>query len=203
MHQGAGTWRQLTAFFAPDFDSTRSILVPSSSTSPTPDYKAEDSIYEEVSSLGSERLCGMVIMHVDDMLGAGCPKSPRYKAVTDLLRENFSFREWKEEEPTLEYCGCQLEKTEAGGRRLHQEPYMGKIKPISFSKDVRCPTTSWTRRSLKSVDCWALSNGQVFRHPLICSVRHQCLLARSPRPRSKRCMSATGSCEVCKGKQRC
>ena len=76
----------------------------------------------------------MVIMHVDDMLGAGCPRSPRYKAVTDLLRENFSFREWKEEEPTLEYCGCQLEKTEAGGRRLHQEPYMGKIKPISFSK---------------------------------------------------------------------
>ena len=102
--------------------------------SDSPDYKAEDPIYEEVSSLGPERLCGMVIMHVHDMLGAGCPRSPRYKAVTDLLRENFSFREWKEEELTLEYCGCQLEKTEAGGRRLHQEPYMGKIKPISFSK---------------------------------------------------------------------
>ena len=44
-------------------------------------------------TLGPKRLCGMVIMHVDDMLGAGCPNSPRYKAVTDLLKENFSFRE--------------------------------------------------------------------------------------------------------------
>ena len=92
------------------------------------DYDAGAPIYEKVSTLGAERLCGMVIMHVDDMLGAGC------KAVTDLLKENFSFREWKEEEPCLEYCGCQLEKTASGGRRLHQEQYMGKIKPISFSK---------------------------------------------------------------------
>ena len=87
-----------------------------------------------MSTLGPERLCGMVIMHVDDMLDAGCPHSPRYKAVTDLLKENFSFREWKEEEPCLEYCGRQLEKTASGGRRLHQEQYMGKLKPISFSK---------------------------------------------------------------------
>ena len=76
----------------------------------------------------------MVIMHVDDMLGAGCPRSPRYKAVTDMLRANFAFRERKEDLPKLEYCGCELEKTEEGGRRLHQENYYSKVKPITIHK---------------------------------------------------------------------
>ena len=98
-------------------------------------FNENDPIHEETSTLGPEKLCGMVIMHVDDMLGAGCPKSPRYKAVTDLLRANFSFREWKEDLPKLEYCGCELEKTPEGGRRLHQENYFSKVKPITIHKN--------------------------------------------------------------------
>ena len=98
-------------------------------------FNENDPIHEETSTLGPEKLCGMVIMRVDDMLGAGCPKSPRYKAVTDLLRANFSFREWKEDLPRLEYCGCELEKTPEGGRRLHQENYFSKVKPITIHKN--------------------------------------------------------------------
>ena len=139
-----------------------------------------------MSSLGPERLRGMVIMHVDDMLGAGCPRSPRYKAVTDLLRENFSFREWKEEEPTLEYCGCQLEKTEAGGRRLHQEPYMGKIKPISFSKG-RPMSDYLLDKEITQV------RGQVFRLHRIYSGPPLRPLAKSPRLQCRLSTSATGS----------
>ena len=99
-----------------------------------PDYDEHNPIHQETATLGTEKLCGMVIMHVDDMLGAGCPRSPRYKAVTDMLRANFSFREWKEDLPKLEYCGCELEKTEEGGRRLHQENYYAKVKPITLHK---------------------------------------------------------------------
>ena len=98
-------------------------------------FNENDPIHEETSTLGPEKLCGMVITRVDDTLGAGCPKSPRYKAVTDLLRANFSFREWKEDLPRLEYCGCELEKTPEGGRRLHQENYFSKVKPITIHKN--------------------------------------------------------------------
>ena len=55
--------------------------------------------------------------------------------MTDLLRANFSFREWKEDLPRLEYCGCELEKTPEGGRRLHQENYFSKVKPITIHKN--------------------------------------------------------------------
>ena len=99
-----------------------------------PEYSDDDPIHKETSTLGPEKLCGMVIMHVDDMLGAGCPRSPRYKAVTDMLRTTFSFREWKEDNDKLEYCGCELERTPEGGRRLHQENYFSKVKPITISK---------------------------------------------------------------------
>ena len=50
------------------------------------------------------------------------------------LQEHFSFREWKEEEPTLEYSNCEIEKTESGGRKLHQSKYLEKVTPISYDK---------------------------------------------------------------------
>ena len=73
-------------------------------------FNEHDPIHQQVNSLGSERLVGMVIMHVDDLLGAGCPNSPRYAAVVEQLKENFSFREWKEDLDVMEYCGCELQR---------------------------------------------------------------------------------------------
>ena len=98
-------------------------------------YDADDPVHQEVSSLGDDKLVGMVIMHVDDMLGSGCPKSPRYQEVIQHLKENFSFREWKQDLPKLEYCGCEVVSTPEGGRKLNQEQYMGKISPITFNKN--------------------------------------------------------------------
>ena len=43
-------------------------------------YTEHDPVHQQVNSLGAERLVGMVIMRVDDVLGAGCPNSPRYAA---------------------------------------------------------------------------------------------------------------------------
>eukprot|EP00913_Durusdinium_trenchii_P003738 g3460.t1 len=97
-------------------------------------YDPADPVHTEVSGLGERRLVGMVIMHVDDLLGAGCLKSPRYQAVVEQLKSNFSFREWKEDQKILEYCGCELEKLDEGGTCLYQTKYMEKVKPIAMDK---------------------------------------------------------------------
>ena len=76
----------------------------------------------------------MVIMHVDDLLGAGCMDSPRYRSVVEQLKANFSFREWKEDHDSLEYCGCEIEKTPEGGRKIQQTKYMEKVMPIAVDK---------------------------------------------------------------------
>ena len=99
-------------------------------------FNEHDPIHQQVNSLGSERLVGMVIMHVDDLLGAGCPNSPRYAAVVEQLKENFSFREWKEDLEVMEYCGCELQRTPEGGRKLHQGKYFDKVKPIAYDKKL-------------------------------------------------------------------
>ena len=59
-------------------------------------YQKDTAGQEKTSHLGPQELVGMIIMHVDDLLGAGCPSSPRYNAVKQQLQEHFSFREWKE-----------------------------------------------------------------------------------------------------------
>ena len=47
--------------------------------------------------------------------------------------------------PKLEYCGCELENTPEGGRRLHQESYFSKAKPITISKNrnLQEPLNHW------------------------------------------------------------
>lgn len=76
------------------------------------------------------RLVGVVIMHVDDFLGAGCLKSPRCHAVVAQLKPNL----WKENQKVLEYCGCELEKLSEGGTCLYQTKCLEKVKPISLDK---------------------------------------------------------------------
>ena len=112
-----------------------------------PNYDANDPVHETVSSFGDHRMVGTIITHVDDLLGTGCPHSPRYQAVVEMLKNNFSFREWKEEQPVLEYCGCELEKTNSGGRKLHQTKYMEKVKPINYDKK-RSATDSLHEREI-------------------------------------------------------
>ena len=136
-----------------------------------PNYDASDPVHETVNSFGDHRMVGMIIMHVDDLLGTGCPNSPRYQAVVAMLKSNFSFREWKEEQRVLEYCGCELEKTSSGGRKLHQTKYMEKVKPINYmTRSAQRPTTCMSERSRSCVVCWAHYSGRQCRHLHTCSV---------------------------------
>ena len=82
---------------------------------------------------GPSQMCGMVIMHVDDMLGAGCPTSERYRKTIEDLKSSFTFREWKEDD-NLEYCGCELLKTESKGLKLCQGKYMKKVHPVTVDR---------------------------------------------------------------------
>ena len=83
--------------------------------------------------LGPSRLCAIICIHVDDMLGGGYEESAVYQKVIADLKTAFTFREWQTQSK-LEYCGASLEKTDVGWRLHHQE-YLHKVKPISLSRD--------------------------------------------------------------------
>ena len=87
-------------------------------------YNEHDPVQQQVNSLGAERLVDMIIMHVDDLLGVG----------SLAMKENLSFREWKEDLDIMEYCGCELQHTPEGGR--HQGKYFDKVKSIAYDKKL-------------------------------------------------------------------
>ena len=84
-----------------------------------PDIQASD----PSKCLGSERIVGMVCIHVDDMLGGGLEESLVYQHVVKQLRQIFNFREWKDQDK-LEYCGASLQKTPTGGWKVDHAEYL-------------------------------------------------------------------------------
>ena len=83
--------------------------------------------------LGEDRLCCMICIHVDDMLGGGNPESATYKRVRDELQQAFSFREWQTSNK-LEYCGATLER-DGTNWKLHHTDYLAKVKPLTLEKN--------------------------------------------------------------------
>ena len=61
-------------------------------------------------TLGDQRLCGLVCIHVADLLGAGNTESVVYNRVVDELKKTFNFREWKE---SKDQETCKLEAVSA------------------------------------------------------------------------------------------
>ena len=96
------------------------------------DFK--DVTSEGTGTFGDHHLCGMICLHVDDMLGCGNLSSPVYSNVEKKLKETFSFRE-RQTSSKLEYCGATLEKEENTGTwKLHHEEYLRKVKPITLDR---------------------------------------------------------------------
>ena len=101
------------------------------------DLNPEYSVEQEHSHLfGPCGLCGIIIMHVDDMLGCGSEASTCYQDLIVKLKATFNFREWKTglDGSDLTYCGCDLKITPEGGYKLEQSTYMKKVKPIAIDK---------------------------------------------------------------------
>ena len=95
----------------------------------TPMKVTSDNTSPKSSLFGPNRLCGIVIMHVDDMLGAEDESSEAYNKTISELKGSFSFREWKDG-----YCGCELNKVSATGWKLSHGKYLKKVKPISYDR---------------------------------------------------------------------
>ena len=96
------------------------------------DFKEVNS--DGAGTFGEHHLCGMICLHVDDMLGCGNLSSPVYNKVEKKLKETFSFREWQTSSK-LEYCGATLEKEEDTGTwKLHHGEYLRKVKPITMDR---------------------------------------------------------------------
>ena len=99
------------------------------------DFKNKFGISDSPSnSLGEQGLVGMIILHMDDMLGCGDSMSVVYQGVIQELRKTFSFREWQDGD-SLEYCGASIVK-DAEGIRVGHQAYLKKIKPMTLPKHV-------------------------------------------------------------------
>ena len=83
-------------------------------------------------ALGERRLCGVICLHVDDMLGSGNAQSATYQQISNQLKQEFNFREWQEKED-LEYCGASIKVTTDEITLDHQK-YMHKVKPMTVEK---------------------------------------------------------------------
>ena len=86
-------------------------------------------------TLGDAGLCGLIALHVDDLLGSGLETSATYQHVVSELKQVFNFREWKDGQK-LEYCGATIEKLPDGGLKVNHETYIGKIKPMTLGKGL-------------------------------------------------------------------
>eukprot|EP00435_Cladocopium_sp_Y103_P060028 s240_g21.t1 len=83
--------------------------------------------------LGPNRLCGMVCLHVDDLLGSGNAASPTWQRILKELKDVFKFREWKDGD-TLQYCGCSIEKL-PGGLKLYTSSQVNQAK-VSTAQEL-------------------------------------------------------------------
>ena len=92
----------------------------------------------DLTTLGESGLCGMICLHVDDMLGAGDPSSMAYQRVIKKLQELFSFRQWKDgsDGASFEYCGATIDRLPDGTLKLHHSGYFRKVKPMTIAKHL-------------------------------------------------------------------
>ena len=75
-------------------------------------------------------LCGLLGLHVDDLLGGGDSSNKSYQKFITALKENFQFRSW-EEEKSVEYCGAKIERISSSHYEISHKAYLEKQKPIS------------------------------------------------------------------------
>ena len=78
-------------------------------------------------------LCGLLTLHVDDMLGTGNLQSQTYMAAEAALKQAFSFRTWQKDEP-FEYCGAKMYRDDDGTWHVDHQSYISKISPLPLEK---------------------------------------------------------------------
>ena len=82
---------------------------------------------------GKAILCGLIALHVDDMLGCGDQDDPCYQKAEAELKKEFEFRTWDPDEKPLEYCGV-MHSREDFAWKVSQEQYLKKCKPVTVHR---------------------------------------------------------------------
>ena len=82
---------------------------------------------------GSSVPCGLIALHVDDMLGAGDRGCATYIAAERRLKEVFEFRSWQEDHESMEYCGV-IHNRKDFTWNLSQSHFLHKVKPVTVHR---------------------------------------------------------------------
>ena len=82
---------------------------------------------------GSSVPCGLIALHVDDMLGAGDRSCSTYIAAERRLKEVFEFRSWQEDHESMEYCGV-IHNRKDFTWNLSQSHFLHKVKPVTIHR---------------------------------------------------------------------
>ena len=91
-------------------------------------------LYEPAEADGSAtKLCGLLCLHVDDMLGCGDTTSETYLNAERQLKESFNFRTWQKDEP-FEYCGAKMTRDSDGTWHVSHDEYLRKVQPIPVER---------------------------------------------------------------------
>ena len=107
------------------------------------------------------KLDGLVVLHVDDMLGAGdelTDDNPSWRRRIAQLKSTFNFREWQNGQD-LEYCGAEItvHNIETDGFSLRHSKYAKKLKPITIDKHrinkVTEPVNATELKQLRGLLC--------------------------------------------------
>ena len=95
-------------------------------------------------------LDGLICIHVDDLLGAGDPSSSSWKKRVVDLKRTFKFREWKDNQEALEFCGGEFNLKK--GIHIRHANYVAKLKPISIDRHRKSqPELAITPSELKQL----------------------------------------------------
>ena len=82
--------------------------------------------------MNGTELVGLVGVHVDDFLVAGCDDDPVFSDALSKLKGTFQWRTWNEDIFTL--AGIEIETPQDGGFHLRQQKFVDQLELISLSQ---------------------------------------------------------------------
>ena len=116
-------------------------------------------------------LCGLLILHVDDMLLTGSMQDTEFQQAVDFLRSDFKFGKWDQLSPKqpLKYCGGTISQSDYGIEVSYEE-YIKKICPMQIAKgrkesDDILPAELSAARGLIGALQWPATQGL----PILCA----------------------------------
>ena len=115
--------------------------------------------YYALDANGAQQLVCAIGLHVDDLLGVADQPHPAYEQIKADLKNQFAFRDFRENQNDFEFLGAKLSQLDEGGFRYDHQDYLHKVKPIPIEKNRQAaaeePVTEKERTGLIGATQWA------------------------------------------------